>query len=322
MAIVRDPSTGNSRGFCFLHYGSFEASDAAIAAMNQQHLCNRAVCVSYAYRRDAAATDDRNRRHGSAAERLLAATNPLVKNCRPNQLFADAPPLPVVAPPPPPPPPTLLADSVAPPLVAAASGATGGFSFPGCPPPLIAVSQESAAVVAVPALPCALLPPPPPPPPPRSDVIKMEGADPPPLSHLPPPPTNLALQNVLQSSSLRLLTSYSPMKSMLPPPPPPPPLHYSPMTSSMPPPPPPPPLQPSSSWNSYHFQPTMQEHINRFGGQMTPQHLMSARPQCPMTAPQHPMNMCPIPAERRTSFMQGDRPLPSYWNEYQDSHRR
>lgn len=39
--IMRDPETGASRGFGFVSYESFEASDAAIEAMNGQFLCNR-----------------------------------------------------------------------------------------------------------------------------------------------------------------------------------------------------------------------------------------------------------------------------------------
>lgn len=39
--IMRDPETGASRGFGFVSYDSFEASDAAIEAMHGQYLCNR-----------------------------------------------------------------------------------------------------------------------------------------------------------------------------------------------------------------------------------------------------------------------------------------
>ena len=59
--IMRDPETGASRGFGFVSYESFEASDAAIEAMNGQFLCNRCnptsltehvvvvqLCTSYA----------------------------------------------------------------------------------------------------------------------------------------------------------------------------------------------------------------------------------------------------------------------------------
>eukprot|EP00093_Oithona_nana_P013575 13575.XXX_212338_211627_1 [CDS] Oithona nana genome sequencing. len=87
--IQRDPETGNSKGFAFINYASFEASDAAIEAMNGQYLCNRAISVSYAFKKDS-----KGERHGSAAERLLAAQNPLSQADRPHQLFADAPPVP------------------------------------------------------------------------------------------------------------------------------------------------------------------------------------------------------------------------------------
>ena len=84
---MRDPDTGNSKGFAFVNYASFESSDAAIEAMNGQHLSNRAISVSYAFKKDS-----KGERHGSAAERMLAAQNPLTQIDRPHQLFADAPP--------------------------------------------------------------------------------------------------------------------------------------------------------------------------------------------------------------------------------------
>lgn len=43
--IMRDPDTGGSRGFGFVSYDSFEASDAAIEAMNGQFLCNRCAAL-------------------------------------------------------------------------------------------------------------------------------------------------------------------------------------------------------------------------------------------------------------------------------------
>ena len=84
---MRDPDSGNSKGFAFVNYASFESSDAAIEAMNGQHLSNRAISVSYAFKKDS-----KGERHGSAAERMLAAQNPLTQIDRPHQLFADAPP--------------------------------------------------------------------------------------------------------------------------------------------------------------------------------------------------------------------------------------
>ena len=64
--IQRDPETGNSKGFAFINYASFEAADAAIEAMNGQYLCNRAISVSYAFKKDS-----KGERHGSAAERYF-----------------------------------------------------------------------------------------------------------------------------------------------------------------------------------------------------------------------------------------------------------
>ena len=61
---MRDAESGNSKGFAFVNYGSFEASDAAIEAMNGQYLCNRPISVSYAFKKDS-----KGERHGSAAER-------------------------------------------------------------------------------------------------------------------------------------------------------------------------------------------------------------------------------------------------------------
>lgn len=85
--IMRDPESGNSKGYAFVNFASFEASDAAIEAMNGQYLCNRPITISYAFKKDS-----KGERHGSAAERLLAAQNPLAQADRPHQLFADAPP--------------------------------------------------------------------------------------------------------------------------------------------------------------------------------------------------------------------------------------
>ena len=60
--IMRDPETGNSKGFAFINFASFAASDAAIEAMNGQYLSNRPISVSYAFKKDS-----KGERHGSAA---------------------------------------------------------------------------------------------------------------------------------------------------------------------------------------------------------------------------------------------------------------
>lgn len=68
--VMRDPETGNSKAFAFINFASFEASDAAIEAMNNQYLCNRPISVSYAFKKDV-----KGERHGSAAERYVKYIN-------------------------------------------------------------------------------------------------------------------------------------------------------------------------------------------------------------------------------------------------------
>nr|CAG4641980.1 EOG090X0BVS [Eurycercus lamellatus] len=166
--IMRDPTTGNSKGFAFINFASFDASDAAIEAMNGQYLCNRPITISYAFKKDS-----KGERHGSAAERLLAAQNPLSQTDRPHQLFADAPPMPPQMthqhqphqmnplgmgmsglPPPPPPPPSQLPPPPPPPMLQMFSNF--GDTIPPPPPP------PSSAFPPPPSMSWA--PPPPPPP--------------------------------------------------------------------------------------------------------------------------------------------------------------
>ncbi|KAL6842322.1 hypothetical protein ACP4OV_027749 [Aristida adscensionis] len=68
--ITRDPETGHSR-----------------EAMNNQHLCDRPITVSYAYKKDT-----KGERHGTPAERLLAVNNPGAQKNRPHTMFASGPP--------------------------------------------------------------------------------------------------------------------------------------------------------------------------------------------------------------------------------------
>lgn len=65
--IARDPESGKSKGYAFINFDSFEASDAAIEAMNGQFLCNRPISVAYAFKNDGS-----GERHGTQAERQLA----------------------------------------------------------------------------------------------------------------------------------------------------------------------------------------------------------------------------------------------------------
>lgn len=81
--IMRDAETQISKGFGFISYDAFESADASIGAMNGQYLCGRPISVSYALKKDSK-TD----RHGSTAERLLAANNPM-RVVRPHMNFAS-----------------------------------------------------------------------------------------------------------------------------------------------------------------------------------------------------------------------------------------
>ena len=60
--IMRDPDTGNSKGYAFINFASFDASDAAIESMNGQYLCNRPISISYAFKKDS-----KGERHGTPA---------------------------------------------------------------------------------------------------------------------------------------------------------------------------------------------------------------------------------------------------------------
>eukprot|EP00985_Skeletonema_marinoi_P017185 scaffold9361_cov134-Skeletonema_marinoi.AAC.6 len=86
--IMRDDMTNQSKGFGFVSYDAFEASDLAIECMHNQYLCNRQITVQYAFKKgttsgegDMVAEGGRGpggmpERHGSRAERMLAAANP------------------------------------------------------------------------------------------------------------------------------------------------------------------------------------------------------------------------------------------------------
>lgn len=71
---MRDPDTGNSKGYAFINFASFEAADAALEAMNGQFLCNRAISISFAFKKDS-----KGERHGSAAGIKFIAWKRLIK---------------------------------------------------------------------------------------------------------------------------------------------------------------------------------------------------------------------------------------------------
>lgn len=72
--VMRDETTGVSKGYAFLSFDNFEAADAAIETMNGQFVRGRRINVQYALKKDS-----KNERHGSQAERYLAKHNPLVE---------------------------------------------------------------------------------------------------------------------------------------------------------------------------------------------------------------------------------------------------
>ncbi|XP_044755419.1 splicing factor 3B subunit 4 [Coccinella septempunctata] len=224
--IMRDPDTGNSKGFAFINFASFEASDASIEAMNGQYLCNRAISVSYAFKKDS-----KGERHGSAAERLLAAQNPLSQADRPHQLFADAPPMGMMPPGmamAPPPPPVLMAGMMPPPLM------TPGNIAPPPPPPVPPPAGFPSGIPPPPLPPSQPPLPPGAPPPPPSTPSSTPNARPPP----PPMPPGGAPPRVMP-----------PMWPGVPAPPPAPPTSSAPpFIGGFPPPPPPGGRPPPPNW--------------------------------------------------------------------------
>lgn len=80
--IMIDPESGASKGYAFISFDSFEASDLAIECMNGQYLCNRPIVVQYAFKKDTP-----GERHGTQAERILAASTP--QRLKPNTIFSS-----------------------------------------------------------------------------------------------------------------------------------------------------------------------------------------------------------------------------------------
>ncbi|KAK4212358.1 putative spliceosome-associated protein [Rhypophila decipiens] len=64
--IIRDENN-ISKGYGFISFDSFEASDAARDALNGQYILSQAITVEYAYKKDG-----KGERHGDEAERKLA----------------------------------------------------------------------------------------------------------------------------------------------------------------------------------------------------------------------------------------------------------
>ena len=70
--IMRDPESGISKHYGFVSFDNFESSDEAITKMNGQYLSGKPIEVEYAYKKDT-----KGEKHGSVAERILAANRPV-----------------------------------------------------------------------------------------------------------------------------------------------------------------------------------------------------------------------------------------------------
>ena len=173
--IMRDPETGNSRGFGFIGYDSFEAADAAIEAMNGQFLANRQINVTYAYKKDT-----KGERHGTVAERILAA-NSQRSASRPHMLFAAAPAAPRGGAPPSGGPPAGGPPPGGPP----GGGPPPGGPRPGMPPPGMPPPGMPPPGMPPPGMPPPGMPPPGMPPPGGPPGGGPPGGGPPP--GMPPP---------------------------------------------------------------------------------------------------------------------------------------
>ena len=210
--IARDEGTNESKGYGFVSYTNFKASDMAIEIMNGQYLCSRQISVQYAYKKDG-----KGERHGSAAERMMAAsTAPEASSNDDNvpeeyRLAASMQSMNhsvSIAPAPPP----MMAPGMMPPPPA--PHGRGGYPPPPPPPPPGMVMgggyQRGAAAPAPP--PPGIMPPPPPmaygnggqfmnpPPPPPPGMMMMPlmqggvGGMPPPPPPMPPNTQHLMMQ--------------------------------------------------------------------------------------------------------------------------------
>jgi len=233
--IMREEDTGESKGFGFVSYSTFEAADTALECMNGQYLGNRQIVVQYAFKKDTSnggenPNANKHERHGSRAERMLAAqrksrqdqlqqasslntgssSNSNATNHHTNNSMGMGGGRPGM--PPPPPPSMSMNMNMNHPMGnggfgRSAPGNYGGGGGGGYHRPPVPQHQNQSGGM------------PPPPPPPMMGMNGMGGMPPP-----PPPP--------MMSSGMGGMS--------MPPPPPPPPMRSS-MSAPPPPPPPPPP---------------------------------------------------------------------------------
>ncbi|KAF2142875.1 uncharacterized protein K452DRAFT_326110 [Aplosporella prunicola CBS 121167] len=139
--VARDEAN-LSKGYGFVSFGTFEASDDAIANMNGQYLMNKEISVQYAYKKDG-----KGERHGDEAERMLAAqarqhnvsapTQPM-----PPQFYSQPTPAAPVAP-------AAMLNSGAPHVPTPPPGPAGFQAYNAVPPP----AQQARTPVATTPLP-------------------------------------------------------------------------------------------------------------------------------------------------------------------------
>ncbi|KAJ2901933.1 Splicing factor 3B subunit 4 [Zalerion maritima] len=179
--IARDEN-GASKGYGFVSYTDFDASDEAISNMNGQYLMSKEVSVQYAYKKDG-----KGERHGDEAERKLAAQAkkhnivPETQALPPALMMNNAPP-------------TGPAAMANPSPTLTGPGANGGPSLvPGAPqaqqPPVVPTTPPTMPPVAPPAIPAAVAAGAPPPgfgAPPQGAPPRFTG---PPASNTPPGPS-------------------------------------------------------------------------------------------------------------------------------------
>ena len=70
--IMRDPDSGISKHYGFVSFDNFNSSDEAIKKMKGQYISGKPIEVEYAYKKDT-----KGEKHGSIAERILAANRPV-----------------------------------------------------------------------------------------------------------------------------------------------------------------------------------------------------------------------------------------------------
>ncbi|KAI0852180.1 hypothetical protein F5Y00DRAFT_227457 [Daldinia vernicosa] len=201
--IARDDN-GLSKGYGFVSYSSFEASDDAINNMNGQFLMNKDISVQYAYKKDG-----KGERHGDEAERMLAA------QAKKHNVTIESQPMP----------PALLQNPTPAPPPAAV-----------VPPPAMATSgfdPSMAAGIPPPRPPVGFAPPPhrgPPPP------FGVNGAPPPPGAGrpnvLPPAPSGLPARPPPSQAGYGSPADFHPGGFRMPPP------GFGPPPGGVPPPPP------------------------------------------------------------------------------------